>query len=150
MNPILSTFKTASRAVLVVALLGAGGLAAAPAMAQEPSFNFNLGIGPNGQPSFGFGVESGEDFGFRRPPPPRVNVCLSNNQVIRQLRDKGFSRVVITDSRRRSAEATARYGRWTYVLDVDKCSGEVDVVERFASRRRSDQDGFGLQFNFGS
>jgi len=146
MTTIASTFKNAGRALLVAAVLGTGGLAAAPAVAQDPSFNFSLGIGGNGQPSFGFGINSNRNPpGFRRPS---ATACLSDRQVIAGLRSYGFSRVQIVDSNRRNAEATGRYQRADYDIYVNKCTGQVDIDR--IRRGPPSRPGFGLQFNFGN
>jgi hypothetical protein len=157
MTPILSTFKTTGRALVIVAALGGGLFAAAPAMAaSEPSFNFNLGIAPDGQPSVGMDIQGGQANGQfpsnrHHQQPSFSNACLSDKQVIIGLYGKGFDRVEVTDSSRRSAEVSARNGRYDYTLDVNKCSGAVDVVDRSPINwNHHDHNGFGLQFNFGN
>ena len=144
---------------LLSALLISVALAAAtPASAQsEPSASFSLQLG-NGQSTLSFGIESespqqgngnfnrrgggdnwnGNGGGFR-------DACLTDRQVIRGLRDYGFQRVEVADSNRRRAEVIGRWGRWDYVMRVSKCTGEVNIVDRF---RRNTRNGFGLQFNF--
>jgi hypothetical protein len=73
------------------------------------------------------------------------DACLTDRQVIRGLRDYGFQRVEVTDSNRRRADAIGRWGRWDYLMRVSKCTGEVNIVDRF---RRNNRSGFGLTFNF--
>jgi hypothetical protein len=145
MATILTILKTTAAAATI-----AVGLAAAPALAQDPSFNFSIGNGNsslslemespqggNGTTTFRHGGGGGGGSGF--------NLCLSNRDVIRGIRDYGFQRVEVTDSSRRRAEVIGRWGRWDYLMNVNKCTGDVRIVDRF---RRGGRGGIGLQFNF--
>lgn len=162
MPSILSALKTAGAAAAVAFML-----AAAPSFAQsEPSTNFSLSLG-NGQTSLEFGINAdqpqqgnsyrggngsnwndnngyGGNNGYGNNGRFR-DACLTDRQVIRGLRDYGFQRVEVSDSNRRRAEVIGRWGRWDYLMRVSKCTGEVNIVDRF---RRSSRNGFGLQFNF--
>ena len=153
MTNFLSTLKITAGAVIL-----AFGLAAAPAMAQsgEPAAKFSLGIG-NGQTELSIQGGGGENAkgggggnnnfggGGGGGGGNSFNLCLSNRDVIRGLSSYGFRRVEILDSGRRSAEVVGRWGRTDYLMDVNKCTGEVDIIKRI---RRGNNNGFGLQFNF--
>jgi hypothetical protein len=148
MPSILSALKTTGAAAAVALMLAAG-----PALAQsEPSGSFSLNLG-NGQTTLEFGINSNQPQqgnntfrhgggnnggGFR-------DACLTDRQVLRGLRDYGFQRVEVADSNRRRAEVVGRWGRWDYLMRVSKCTGEVNIIDRF---RRNSRNGFGLEFNF--
>jgi hypothetical protein len=150
MPSILSALKTTGAAAAVVLVLAAG-----PALAQEPSANFSLNLGNGTELSLGINGEQPQQGNFnRRGGGDNWNggnngrwndACLTDRQVIRGLRDYGFQRVEVADSNRRRAEVIGRWGRWDYLMRVSKCTGEVNVVDRF---RRNGRNGFGLQFNF--
>lgn len=143
------TLKRGVGAVVLAAALGAGGLAATPAAAQAPSFNFGIGVDGNGQPSFNFGINNNRAPGWRR------NYCMTDREVVRSLDRAGYSRIDIVRSSRRSAIVEARYRRADYELHVDKCSGEVEVLD--VERRRPgrpdrgpNRPGFSFDFNLGN
>ena len=124
------SLKTAGRALLVAAVIGTSGFAAAPAMAQsQPSFNFQFGIGSDGQPRFGVGV--GND-----GPRWRRGYCASDNQIVRALSNDGYRHIEINSSNRRTARVEADKGRYAYDLRVNKCTGDVDVIDRDRIRGR--------------
>lgn len=139
MTQILSTLRKSGRAAVVALVLGAAAVTAmpAPAMAQSgPSFSFQLGIGGGGGGSLRF--DSGDvDLDF----------CLSNGQIRRGLRDYGFRNIDIVRANRNRVVVIARYGRAWYRLQVNRCTGDVRIIERL--RRGFPGGGFGLQFNFG-
>jgi hypothetical protein len=139
MTQILATLKNSGRAAVVALALGAATVTAipTPAMAQ-PSFNFSIELG-------------GGNLQFRRGDRDR-RFCLSNAQVRRGLRAHGFRDIDIVRERNRNRVVViARYGRSLYRLQVNRCSGQVRIIERI---RRGGfpggpRGGFGLQFNFG-
>ncbi|RUT32905.1 hypothetical protein EMQ25_07160 [Arsenicitalea aurantiaca] len=145
----LSTLKTTGRAAVIALALGAASLGATPASAQ--SFNFNLGVDSGGQPSFGFGVQSGER-GFHRPGRGGgrwERYCLTNREIVRGLGSYGYRDADITRNLGRDrVEVVARYGRDWYQMRVDRCTGVVDRVERLRRPGGRPGGGFGLQFNF--
>ena len=156
MTILASRFKTAAQAACIVAALGATALIATPAMAQEgPAFNFSLQLpggvsvgADQGPATFGQrqGPNRGGDYGDRGRD--HRYQCLSDREIQRGLGAYGFSRVEITrQSRRDRVEVVGLYGNWLYSMRVDKCTGDVDRVERI---RRVRGGGFGLQFNFGN
>lgn len=154
MTRFFPTLKTAGRAALLVLALGTSSLVAMPAQAQsEPRFNFQLGIGPNGPSgfSFGFGNDNRRPGGpgWHNPGPGRW--CMNDQQVRRAVQDYGFRDVRVGRELGRSrVEVIARWGRnggW-YSMRVDRCTGEVDRVERIRRNPRPGQPGFGFQFNF--
>jgi hypothetical protein len=121
-----TNLKTAGRALLVAAIVGTGTMAAAaPAMAQG-----------SGSLSFNFSVNSGNgSFSFGNGPWPR-NFCMSNNELRRELRAEGFRDIEIYQSNRRTAFVEAEKGRWEYDLRVNKCNGNIVVLDRERIRRR--------------
>lgn len=145
MSPNRSSIRALGRAVLIAVILGGGGLAAAPVLAQQgPAMNFNLGAG-DGRPSAEFGTQGNDNRSFRRGGNSNDfrRSCLTDRQVIRGLSRYGFSRIDVRSANRGSARVIARYGRFDYLMRVDKCSGEVNIVDRY---RRRGGNGFGLQF----
>lgn len=138
MTHLMTTLKTGSRAAVVALVLGASVFSAAPAFAQsQPSFNFQFGIGGDGRPSFGVGVDSGR--------PIRPQVCYSDRQIVRALRDEGYRDVeIVRELPRNRVGVVAREGRAYYSMRVNRCTGEVDRIERIRSYR----PGLSLQFNF--
>lgn len=142
MTQILSTLRKSSRAAVVALALGAATVTAmpAPALAQAgPSFSFQLGIGGDGG-SFRF--RGGDDHDDNRV------VCLTNDEIRRGLRRNGFRNIDIVGARSRNrVEVVASYGNRRYLLTVNRCTGQVRIIERL--RRSLPGGGFGLQFNFG-
>lgn len=154
-----SKFKTLTHAAVIAIALGAAAVSAAPAVAQEAPGAFSLQI-PGGQ---GAGAETfgaprhggGNGGGWGGNHGGGWNTrCLTNREVRQGIADYGFRRVEVTrELRRDRVEVIAQYGRWDYSMRVDKCTGEVDRIERL---RRSNGggynngNGFGFQFNFGS
>lgn len=131
----MSTLKAA----LIALTLGASSFAAAPALAQ-PSFNFEFGVGSDGKPSVGFGVNSDSDRRGFRP-----QVCYSDRQIIRGIRDEGYRDVeIVRELPRNRVGVIARDGRTWYSMRVNRCTGEVDRIERLRNYR----PGFRFQFNF--
>ena len=144
MTQVLSTLKKSGRAAVVALVLGAASMAVmpTPAMAQAPSFSFRLDLG-GPRPDFRFGVEHDAfDLDF----------CLTNRQIVRGLRANGFRNIDIVRERGNRVEVIASYGKRWYRLQVNRCSGQVRIIERL---RRGfpgggfPGGGFGLQFNFG-
>ena len=154
MTPIRTSFKTVTRAAVVALALGATTLSAVPAFAQDAPSGFSLQLpGGNGDTqrsqTFGNGPQGGnhgdwdDDYGFR---------CLTNREVRRGISAYGFSRVeIVREFRRDRVEVRAVYGNWLYSMRVDKCTGEVDRVQRIRRVNGGfNGGGFGLQFNFGN
>lgn len=141
MTHLMSLVKTGSRAAIIALTLGASTLAVVPAAQAQPSFNFQFGVGPDGKPSVGFGVDSGE----RRGRPIRPQVCYSDREIIRGIRNEGYRDVQIVDQLSRNRVGViARDGRTWYSMRVNKCTGEVDRVQRLRNYR----PGLRFQFNF--
>lgn len=137
MPQIFSTLRKSGRAAVVALALGAATVAAVPtpAMAQ-PSFNFSLELG-------------GGDLKFRGGDRDR-RFCLSNSEIRRGLRANGFRDIDIVGERGRNrVEVIARYGRSSYLLTVNRCNGNVRILERLRRGGGGGSGGFGLQFNFG-
>ncbi len=159
MTIMQSKFKTFTRAAVIAIALGTAAVSAAPAMAQEAPGAFSLQV-PGGQggsaETFGaprHGGGSGGGWGANHGGGWNTR-CLTNREVRQGIADYGFRRVEVTrELRRDRVEVLAQYGRWDYSMRVDKCTGEVDRIERL---RRSNNggynngNGFGFQFNFGS
>jgi hypothetical protein len=143
-----STFKTLASVALVAIALAIVAFDVMPAQAQSaPASNFNLDI-PGGQSGLTLGLSAGDT-----DQPAHANEdnagtrCLTNREVRRGVENKGYERVEITDELPQERVAVhGTRGNWLYAMDVDKCTGAVERVERV---RRVQGGGFGLQFNFG-
>ena len=145
MAPIFTTFKNATRAGVLALALGTASLSAMPVQAQEPSVNFQLDLG-NGAGTQQFGTEARRGGGGGRHDNFRG--CLNDRQIVRGLSSYGFRNVDIRRNLGRDrVEVRGSYGRWTYSMRVDRCSGRVDRVERLRPSFPGG-GGFGLQFNF--
>jgi len=138
MTPFLSHMKKSGRAMLIAVTLGASALGGAmPAQAQSgsPSFNFEFGIQGGGD-NFAFGMRDGRRF---------QRECLTNNEVRRGLQRRGWDNVRFVDRRGIRVKVVADWGRRTYAMDINRCTGRVTNVERLRERWRP---GFRFQFNF--
>lgn len=141
MTQILATLRKSGRAAVVALALGAATVTAipTPAMAQ-PSFNFSIEL-------------DGGGLKFRGDDRDRDHrFCLTNREIRRGLRAHGFRDIDIVRERSRNrVEVIARFGRSWYLMRVNRCTGDVRIIERI--RRggfpRGPGGGFGLQFNFG-
>lgn len=142
MTHLLSTLKASGRAAIVAIVLAGSAVTAMPAMAQsQPSFNFQFGVGPDGKPSVGFGVDSDGD----RRGGRGDRYCMTERQVIRGLRDEGYRDIeIVRELPRNRVGVIAREGRAWYSMRVNLCTGEVDRVERLRTYR----PGVRFQFNF--
>lgn len=134
-----TALKKTSRAAIVALTLGAATVTAMPAQAQSsPSFNFELGIG-NG--------ERGMSFSHGKKPRWDRDRCMTNRQVERGLEHRGFDDArVVRNLGRNRVQVIADWGRRTYAMKVDKCSGRVYDVERLRHRRGT--PGFNFEFRF--
>ncbi|HEX4298598.1 MAG TPA: hypothetical protein VHZ56_11310 [Devosia sp.] len=131
--PLLHTVKTGCYALIVA--LAVGGLAL-PTLAappgplgppgsqhnqmhpnpppMQPSFNFNFGFDV---PGFRFGIGN--------------KACLTDGQIVRELRAKGYSNVQIVSHHNRHngnnnwVKVSARRGGHTYTFYIDSCRGNV-------------------------
>lgn len=174
MTSIRSTFKTLGRAAIVAVAFGVTATAATSAFAQSgPSVNFSIQLPSAGggsaqrAPSL-LGRDNNSDwnggggYGYR---------CLTNREVRQGIADYGYRQVEVTrELRRDRVEVQAVYGRWAYAMRVDKCTGQVDQVQRIGRAYNGggwnngnggwdnggwgnggyDDGGFGFQFNFGN
>jgi hypothetical protein len=129
----LSTVLKAGRAAVVALTLGAATLSAMPAQAQ--SFNFSFGIEGGGS-NFSFGVDKGKKI---------KRECLTNNEVRRGLRREGFDNIRFVDRKGVRVKVVADYGRRTYAMTINRCTGRVTDIERLRTRYHP---GFRFQFNF--
>ena len=142
MTHLMTLVKTGSRAAIIALTLGASTFAIVPAAQAQPSFNFQFGVGPDGKPSVGIGVDSDGD---RRGRPIRPQVCYSDREIIRGIRNEGYRDVqIVRELPRNRLGVIARDGRTWYSLRVNQCTGEVDRVERLRSYR----PGARFEFNF--
>lgn len=142
----LSRFKTAGRAAVVAAVLGATSLTAMPVQAQ-PSFNFHLQI-----PGGGGEIQrhqGGGEFGTYHHDDDWRYRCLTNREIRRGLARYGFRHVeIVRELRRNRVVVHATHGRWLYSMRVNRCTGEVDRVRR--ERRIGGGNGFEFHFEFGN
>jgi hypothetical protein len=137
MTPILQKMMKSGRAAMVALTLGATAFTAMPAMAQSgnPSFNFEFGIQGGGD-NFSYGLERGKKF---------QRECLSTSEIRRALQRRGWDDVRFVDRRGIRVKVVAEWGRWTYAMDINRCTGRVSNIERL---RRPYFPGFHFQFNF--
>lgn len=140
---MMQTLKSGGRAAIVALTLAGATLGALPAQAQSgPSFNFQLGIGPGGN-SFGFDLNDGAKKRMNKFPR---NFCMSDSQVERGLRNYGFRNVdVVRHLSKSRVQAIGDWNRRTYVMTVNKCTGQVTNIERV---RRRPGFGFGFSLDF--
>ena len=144
MTMMPAKFKTVIRAAIVALALGGSAIATIPTQAQQgPAFSFNLNIpGGRGDLTFGGGNAFGNQSG------PAGHRCLTNREIRRGIEANGYERVEIKrELQSNRVEVAGQNGNWLYSMRVDKCSGEVDRLQRI---RRVQGGGFGLQFNFGN
>lgn len=135
MTSILSTVMKSGRAAIVAVTLGAAAFTAVPVQAQSFSFEFGIQGGGN---SFSYGFNQGRK--FKRD-------CLTTNEIRRGLRRAGFDDIRFLDRRGVRVRVIADYGRRTYSMTINRCTGRVSNIERL---RRGGGPGFGLEFNFGN
>lgn len=129
MARFMPSLKTATRAALAALVIGGGAVAALPSQAAGFGFNFTPG---NGGSVYFYGGNSGQYNNHYRPRP---QVCLTDHQVRRQLRDEGFSDIRLFNTAGTFLKARAEKGRWTYTLRINRCTGNVAVLERDRTRR---------------
>ena len=133
MTSILSTVMKSGRAAIVAVTLGAAALTAMPVQAQ--SFNFDFGV-----------QGGGNNFSYRFDDGRRMKrECLTNNEIRRGLRRSGFDDIRFVDRSGIRVKVVADYGRRTYAMTINRCSGRVSDIERL---RRPYSPGFNFQFNF--
>lgn len=137
MTPILTRMKTTGRAAVIALALGASAFTAMPAQAQSgnPSFNFQFGIQGGGD-NFSYRFDNGKR--FKRD-------CLTNNEVRRGLRQMGWNDIRFVDRKGVRVKVVADWGRRTYAMTINKCTGRVTDIERL---RMKYKPGFRFQFNF--
>lgn len=133
MTSILSTVMKSGRAAIVAVTLGAAAFTAMPVQAQ--SFNFDFGIQGGGN-SFSYRFDDGRR--MKRD-------CLTTNEIRRGLRRAGFDDIRFVDRRGVRVKVVADYGRRTYAMTVNRCTGRVSDIERL---RRPYFPGFRFQFSF--
>ncbi|MDB5542376.1 MAG: hypothetical protein JWQ89_4103 [Devosia sp.] len=147
MTPILSTVMKFGRAALVALTLGVTAITAMPVQAQ--SFNFEFGIQGGGN-SFSYGFDNGRRF---------KRECLTNREIRRGLNRSGFDNVRFVDRQGVRVYVLADYGRRTYSMTVNRCTGRVSNIERVRrggggyggyNGYGNDGPGFGMEFNFGN
>ena len=141
-----SIFKTIASVALVGIALAIVAFGVMPAQAQS-AINFSLDV-PGGQSGMTMGLTSGgADQPAHENPGDAGTRCLTNREVRRGVESNGYGRVEVTDELPQDRVAVrGTQGNWLYSMDVDKCTGAVERVERV---RRVQGGGFGLQFNFG-
>ena len=137
---ITNTLKTGLRAgVVALALAGSTLVATAPVQAQSnPSFGFSLNFS-NGQPSGGIRLHFGDEDYF--------DVCRTNRQIVRALRNKGYRDVQIVREQNRNDKVwvvARKHGDW-FQMRVDRCTGKVDRIREI---NRRPNGSFTLNFSF--
>lgn len=136
-----TSFKNTSRAAIAALVIGAASISAMPAQAASTNFGFSFNAG-NG---LSFSIDEGQR--NRHDGPRRFErVCLSDNQIRRDLRNSGFDNIRFGRERRGSVQVVAERGRWEYVLKVDRCDGQVATVDRQRMRQER-RNGPSFRFN---
>jgi len=102
--------------LLVAAVLGGSAIAAAPAQAASPNVSFSFSFG-NGGAQFG-------------------RSCLSDREVRRGLRQRGFEDIRFIDRRGRVVRVRAEQGRRDVRVSVDSCTGRIIDVDRVGRNAR--------------
>lgn len=138
MTPILARVMKSGRAALIAVTLGASVFTAMPAQAQSgnPKFNFEFGIQGGGD-NFSYRFNNGKRF---------KRECLTNQEVRRGLQRLGWDDIRFVDRRGVRVKVVADWGRRTYAMTINKCTGRVSDVEQL--RRPFGSPGFRFQFNF--
>jgi len=156
-----AAFKTITRSALVAAVLGASSLVAAPAFAES---SFTLRI------EGGQGLAQDQRYdrhnSWNGNPGYRMR-CLTNREVVRGVSAYGYGQVdIVGEYAGDRLELRAVKGNWLYGMRIDKCTGQVDRLQRigraysgydggrhddggYRSHSRSG-GGFQFQFNFGN
>jgi len=137
MTPILSTVMKSGRAAIVALTLGTAAVTAMPAQAApaSPSFNFEFGI-----------QGGGSNFSYRFDNGKKHKVaCLTNNQVRRSLQRLGWDDIRFVDRKGVRVKVVADWGRRTYAMTINKCTGRVTDIERLY---RPYFPGFSFRFRF--
>ncbi|MGV8856722.1 MAG: hypothetical protein ACOH2L_19060 [Devosia sp.] len=122
-----TSLKSITRVAAVALALGASSLMAAPAFAQNGSGGFSIEMHSNGGGGFGDSQRHGRNNGWDDNARQR---CLSDREVTRGISAYGYDRVEITRQRGDRVELQAVRGSWAYTMRVDKCSGQVDRLQR--------------------
>jgi len=138
---ITNTFKTGLRAgVVALALAGSTIAMTAPVQAQSnPSFGFSLNFGGGQEPRGGIRLNFGDRDYF--------DFCLSNRQIERGIRNKGYRNVQIVREQNRNNKVwvvASKRGDW-FSMRVDRCTGKVDRIREIDRNRNGS---FNLSFSF--
>lgn len=133
--------NTLRAGVVALALAGTAIVGTVPAQAasSNPSFGFELNFGSGGSGNGGIKLHFGDRNYF--------DYCLTNSQIERGLRHKGYRDVRIVRESRRDDKvfAVARKGFSWYSMRVDRCTGKVDKVRKIHRNRNGS---FNLTFSF--
>jgi hypothetical protein len=121
--PMIDLRKLASAALLALALI-AGTFAATPAQAQ-PGFGFG----------FSFGDDDDDGIFFNR-----CVIRLTDRALRNRIEDQGYEDVYLNAPRGRYIQSRATRGDWVYLLEVDRCTGDVVDRERLRRAENSDDD----------
>ena len=117
--------KVASAVVLAAALVG--GTFAATSSVQA-------------QAGFGFGFSFGDDDEDEDDYFDRCLIRLSDHALREAIEDQDYENVYLNAPRGRYIQSRATSGDWVYLLEVDRCTGEVVDRERLRSARAGDYD----------
>lgn len=124
------------KAMLPLAAAVLAMLAVLPSSAGEPGFRIDFGGS-----GFSFGLP------FVASAPAAGAACLADRDIRGGLNRHGWSDVRLRrDFGGGRVEVLARNQGWIYSMRLDRCSGEVDGIERL---RPVLGEGFGFQFDFG-
>ncbi|MEO6394702.1 MAG: hypothetical protein ABIO40_02190 [Devosia sp.] len=138
---MLNTIRTTGRAALVAVALGATAFTTMPAQAA-PQSSFSLSLNGGGM-QFNNGGNITLQFGNG----DFFNYCLTNNQIEKQLRAKGFKSVeVVKKLNNRKVLAIGRYNGVWYEMRVDRCTGKVDKVKKLYKKNSNANFSFTITF----
>ena len=117
---MLSPIKILRAAAIGIALAGTA-VTAMPAQAQPSvEFGFHFGNGGGG-------------WHIGRPGRPDRH-CMSDREVRRMVRARGYDDIRFTDRRGRIVQVRAERGRRDYRITVDTCRGRIVDIDRIRRR----------------
>ena len=135
-----------ARIALVATVISGTALAVSPAQARDSvTFGFNFSTGNGVSFSIGSDAQTRQVRGNRY----RHQVCLEDRDIRRGLRNYGFYDIRFLGERGRHVRVKAEKDRWNYTLRVNRCSGNIDIVDRSPKRFRDHgRGGAELHFRF--
>lgn len=125
MTSKFSTLSSATKTIIVAAILGATLLASSGAQAAsnnfQGSFRIDLGNGVT------FGINNNSNRGYNRNRGSR-HACLNTRQVIGGLQRMGHRNIRVIGGKGRFVKVKSIRHRNRHIVRVNKCSGKVAVL----------------------